>query len=391
MPSFADYKTMLGDNVKQGRVRKEQADEIMEGTWDEDVTSCVAYFYDQFHDDEFDIFTNLHPEDSPTKIPIDIKLVKAQNNSLNKDQQSYHIMLRPSYVMNIPYYEKEFEKYNPKFPVPLYCDIPDEKGIYRRWMICGEYSFYDTQFPAYQVLPCDYKLKWVYKNKQYQSWCILRSQSSYNSGVKSNDNIEIVANQCSTWLPLNDYTQTLYYNQRVCIGAMLEEHPTVWKCTKVETVNPNAVVRLTWLQTQFNDKTDYVEKDDNGNVIGIWCDYFTTDVTPDPPDSPTAPDTPSTTITCSITYSGIKPTVMVGKTKTLTANFYDNDGNTVTPLSGTWSFSDTTLLENIADLTVNPVKVRVVDNIDNSGKIFTATFTTDDGKVTASQDIQIIG
>lgn len=184
MPSLSIYKKNLSLNGNtNGQIRKNQSDMIMEQTWWEDIQSRVAYLYDYYHDDEVDIVTDLHPENSSTKIPVEIKFIQSEYNSLSKDQVSYHIQFKPSYVCNVDYYEEMFGRYNSIFPIGLYIDLPDEKGIYRRWLIVDNYSFYANQFPTFQVLPTDYKLQWIYNNKKYESWAVLRSQSSYNSGV----------------------------------------------------------------------------------------------------------------------------------------------------------------------------------------------------------------
>lgn len=36
----------------------------------------------------------------------------------------------------ITYYDDVFvEKWDAEFPIGLYCDLPDEKGIYRKWLV----------------------------------------------------------------------------------------------------------------------------------------------------------------------------------------------------------------------------------------------------------------
>ena len=178
MPSLDKYKQMLVSS-SIGNAHKQQSDMIMEATWDRDIDSRIGYFYDQAHDDEFQVKDNLHPEKSKTKIPVEIKLFEIEYNSLSKDEVAYHIMFKPSYKPNIPYYDEEFaEPLDAIFPVGLYVDAADSKGIFHRWLVVGQYRHYSNQFPTYLVLPCDHKLQWIYKNKKYESWCVLRSQNS---------------------------------------------------------------------------------------------------------------------------------------------------------------------------------------------------------------------
>lgn len=180
MPSLDLYKK-INNSKTIGQAHKKQSDMIMESTWDTDIDSRIGWFYDQEHDDQFELGNNLNPERSRSKIPIEIKLFEMEYNSLAKDEVAYHLMFKPSYQPNVPYYDEKFVKtYNAHFPIGLYFDAADSKGIYHRWLVVGQYREYSNQFPTYLVLPCDFCLKWIYQNKKMSSWSVLRSQSSYN-------------------------------------------------------------------------------------------------------------------------------------------------------------------------------------------------------------------
>lgn len=182
MPSLDFYRRSKPMTI--GQHHKKNSDLIMEHTWDTDIASRVGWLYDQAHDDAFDLDADLHPENSKSKIPVEIKFFEIEYNSLAKDEVPYHIMFKPSYEPNVSYYDAKFKKpLGSIFPIGLFIDIPDEKGIYRRWLVVGQYREYSNQFPTYLVLPCDFKLKWIYKGKKMESWSVLRSQSSYNSGL----------------------------------------------------------------------------------------------------------------------------------------------------------------------------------------------------------------
>ncbi len=175
--NFEQYREILGVQTG-GAARKKDSDMIMEATWYEDINAKVAYFYDQAHDEEFMIQDDLHPERTH-KIPVEIKHFEIEYNSLAKDEVAYHILFKPSYQPNVPYYDEMFKKpLGAKFPIGLYCDIPDGSGVFHRWLVVGEYRAYANQFPTYLVLPCDHKLQWIYKNQKHESWGVLRSQSS---------------------------------------------------------------------------------------------------------------------------------------------------------------------------------------------------------------------
>lgn len=178
MPNLDFYRNMLG-NKTIGQANKDQSDAVIEATWYRDMDARIAYLYDQEHDDEFEIADNLHPEKSKKKIPVEIKFFEIEYNSLAKDEVAYHIMFKPSYVPNVPYYEESFIKpYKSIFPIGLFIDIPDSRGEYHRWLVVGQYRHYSNQFPTYLVLPTDFKLQWIYKNTKYESWGVLRSQNS---------------------------------------------------------------------------------------------------------------------------------------------------------------------------------------------------------------------
>jgi len=42
-------------------------------------------------------------------------------------------------------------------------DIPDEKGVYRKWLVTERANWLGLQFPTWYILPVDYILQWVYQ------------------------------------------------------------------------------------------------------------------------------------------------------------------------------------------------------------------------------------
>lgn len=184
MPSFDTFKKMNGGVRNNGQARKVNADMIIENTWEEDLQSKIAYFYDHALDDQPLQYKNLDSEKSKTKVPIEIKFIVAAHNSDSKDQVSYKIMFKPSFrwqdLHSLDFYKERFEKrYGSEFPIGLECDIPDEKGIYRKWIVTAEASKYDNQFPTWYILPCDHLFQWVVDGKMYQYCGVSRSQNSY--------------------------------------------------------------------------------------------------------------------------------------------------------------------------------------------------------------------
>ena len=303
-----------------------------------DIQSKVCYIYDYAHDNQPELKDHMTYENT-TKTRIDAKFIISQYGSISKDQVAYHLMFKPSQPLEfndgdeLYYFETNYrKKYNIPFPCSLYIDIPNEKGIYEKWLIInGEQG---NQFIKYNVLPCNYRFEWVetcgqnrYKRRM---WGCERQQLSYTSGTWLDRYINSLDNVDKAYLPLNDITENINYvdenstNQRMIISAKTK-HPLVWKLTKLENTKPLGLLQLTFSQTPFDQNNDYIEKDDNGDIIGMWADYFSY-------TEPTDPDTPSPTP--SNTYGKITAstsTIKVGGSyKTLTLKLYDADNNEVT-------------------------------------------------------------
>lgn len=93
-------------------------------------------------------------------------------------------------------------------------------------------------------------------------------------------------------MPLNPITENLWYtkednkNMRMVISANTK-HPIVWTLTKLENASPLGIQTLTFYQNYWNEHTDYIEKDSDGNIVGMWADYFSSEIIPtDPPTPP---------------------------------------------------------------------------------------------------------
>lgn len=191
MPSLDIYKRQLmssGSTI--GQQAKYNSDLAMEYTWDNDLQSKICYIYDQEHDDEPDLEYGFDYRLSK-KHKIKAKFIITQYSTLSKDQVEYHLMFLPSEKMffnehdDLYWYEKNYRKqYGMQYPVGLYIDIPDEKNIYRRWLICSKEI--GNQFEKYSILPCDYRFQWIDvvngKKVKKQSWGCTRNMNSYTAG-----------------------------------------------------------------------------------------------------------------------------------------------------------------------------------------------------------------
>lgn len=153
-----------------------------------DIQSKVCYIYDYFHDDQPDKNVGMTYEYT-TKTKIDAKFIVKSYQSIDKDQVEYYIQFRPSQKVwfeesdELYYFETDYrQKYGIQdFPIGMMIDIPDDTGLYRKWLICSKEPA--NQFVKYLVLPCDYFLTWVERDGQRKiersMWCVQRQQNSY--------------------------------------------------------------------------------------------------------------------------------------------------------------------------------------------------------------------
>ncbi len=389
MPSLDMYNKLLHNAKSSGQAHKIQSDMVMEGTWYNDIASKTGYLYDQEHDDEFDLVDDLHPYNSLTKIPVELKHYEIEYNSLAKDEVSHHIMFKPSYVPNVPYYDEKFAKpLGALYPIGLFCDLPDESGIYRRWIVVGEYRAYSNQFISYLVLPCNHKLQWIHKGQKYESWVVLRSQNSYNAGVWIDYKVQSPENQKIVWCEFNDKTKTIFYDQRIAISQLREE-PVVWSCSKVEDKGVDGIAKYTFKQDKWNAYTDYIEYNDDGNLVGMWCNYFDQEVIPEPPEDDSA------NITCKITYDGVQNSQfkVKGSARTFSVTFY-KDEEIIPYRDGVWSFiMDDSPADDLFTLDMqddHSVKVKFIGTDKYMGKKVTITFKTPDN-IASSIQMNIVG
>ena len=376
-----------------GQIYKEQSDELMEWTWDNDIQSKVCYIYDYFHDDQPELKDHM-TYDNTTKTRIDAKFIIKTYQSMDKDQVEYYLQFKPSQKTEFSecdelyYFETDYRKkyHNDDF-IGMFIDIPDDKGIYRKWIICKKEIA--NQFVKFLILPVNYQLMWIETKGQEKikrkMWCVLRNQNSYNSGIWRDYIFTSQENQNKLILPLNTITEKIWYtnenskNMRVLVSAFTE-NPVAWIISKVETANNLGLQMLTLYQDLFDQNKDYIEKDSNGNIIGLWADYYDSNIEPTDPDTPSP--TPSNTygkITASTS------TIKVGGSyKTLTLKLYDADDNEVTDNYSSATFDWTCYIKGnetddlseagVATLIVgssvfNQAKIKFADDRSYLGKI----------------------
>ena len=202
MPSLSTARRIANaktNNAKTiGQIYKEQSDWAMEETFWNDPQSKVAYIYDYWHDDQPDIKDHMTYENT-TKTPIDTKILVSKYGSIDKDSPTLQCQFKPSQKEyfteddDLFYMEEHRKKYQlDDIFVGMYLDVPDKKGVYHRHLICMKDV--EQNFQKYFILPCDYNLQFITpkgsKRIKNHMWCVLKSQSSYNSGLfKTNTRI----------------------------------------------------------------------------------------------------------------------------------------------------------------------------------------------------------
>ena len=314
MPSLQTARRIANaktNNAKTlGQIYKEESDFLMEETWDNSITSTTCYIYDHFHDD---FFTDEHgitrslaegmTYENTNKTKIDAKFIIKSYQSMDKDQVEYYLMFRPSQPVrfnegdDLYYYETDFRKrYSATFPIGLWVDLPDDRGVYHKWLICRNEPA--NQFPKYLILPANYELMWAEK----------------------------------FW-----YTDDDSKNMRVIVSALME-NPTVWKITKCESASPLGLQKLTLYTNFFNEHTDYV----NFETGEMYANYFDSEIAPTDPSTPT---TPPSSITTRISAS--TSTIKVGGSyKNLTVNLFNDSNEDITTEYADATFTWTCSIDN---------------------------------------------
>ena len=112
---------------------------------------------------------------------------------------------------------------------------------------------------------------------------------------------------------------------RVLVSSFTD-NAIAWKISKVENAQPLGIQKLTLYQDFFDQHRDYIEKDSDGNIIGMWASYFDSEIAPTDPSTPT---TPPSSITSRISAS--TSTIKVGCSyKNLTVNLFNDSNEDVT-------------------------------------------------------------
>ena len=391
-----------------GQIYKEQSDWAMEQTWDNDIQSKICYIYDFYHDDQPRLAEGMTYENT-TKTRIDAKFIVKSYQSMDKDQVDYYIQFKPTQKTHFSegdelyYFETDYRKkyHNDNF-IGLFIDIPNDENIYEKWMILRTEPA--NQFPKYLILKCNYELMWIENNGtekiKRRMWSVLKMQSSYNSGLWTDLRFTSQENQDKVWLPLNPITEKIWYtnesskNMRVLVSSFTD-NAVAWQISKVENAQPLGVQKLTLYQDFFDQHRDYIEKDSDGNIIGMWASYFDSEIAPTDPSTPT---TPPSSITARISAS--TSTIKVGGSyKNLTVNIFNDSNEDITTEYTDATFTWTCSIDNEdwtdkvtwrAGTEYNQKKIKFPNDASTIGKILSVKCTIEkDGVIIESETLAL--
>jgi hypothetical protein len=208
-----------------------------------------------------------------------------------------------------------------------------------------------------------------------------------------------VEDQTKAALPLNEVTETIFYNKRLLIDSALynkDSEPRAWLVSKVNRTNPNGILILTAAQKSFDQHADYIERDEDGRVIGMWADWFKSEITPkDIILEEEQEFIPGNPITATLSSSG-KPQVKIGgSTKTLTIDFFRNGiPMEVLPIDS-WvvTIDGETIADELWELKAvstsdNKYRFKFLGDDTFIGKVLNIQITS--GEVSASVDLEIL-
>ena len=359
MPSFEDMQKRYNGVGTIGQQLKQMSDEAMQATFDDNITTKQCYIYDYHHDDQADMEYGYNPALSETKIPVKLKFIVKTYKSMSKEDPEYHIMFEPdvwnSMSCKPDWFVKNYQKLGVEFPVSLYVDIPDDRGVYRRWIVM--YIEMANQFVKCGILRCNYLFQWIehdgiYRHKR-KMWGINSMQSSYTSGVWLDFKSQTFDNQDKFYLPYNSISSGLKHDTRLCI-SMLQKEPWTYKITKVDNTTPKGIVTFTVKQDKYEPLHDYVQLDPNADDYGdMYPDYYSSAVFPERNEEDVLHKK------CKLVIEAPNYHIKLGNSKILTAKIYDATGRDVTSV-----FKDSECIWNfkLDDMEINRKKLIVIDN-----------------------------
>lgn len=360
MLSFDDMKMISSKNGTIGQQLKSMSDMVMQETFDRDIQTRLCYIYDYYHDDQPEKQFGYDPSLSKTKIPVKLKFIVKSYKTFAKDEPDYHIQFEPD-VWNsmscVPdWYEKNYGNLEIRFPMGLFVDIPDDRGVYHKWLTV----YYEdaNQFPKIGVLECNYRFMWIeddglYRHKR-KMWGVNSTQNSYTSGVWRDYRFQGYDDQDKFYLPWNPITSNLEHDKRLAI-SMLRKNPWTYIVTKIDDTATKGLLVVTVKQDKFEPEHDYVQLDPNASDYGdMFSDYYSSTVLPEEKEESIEQNLYKLKVEAPNYF------IRLGNAKILTAKIYDAQENDVTSIFETsdckWNFnfdSNTSEMNDLIDVDSN--------------------------------------
>lgn len=256
---------------------------------------------------------------------------------------------------------------HPEIKIGSYVAIPNINNIPEYWLIV--YIEEDNGFVKCRVMKCNWTLRWVSSNIMYECLGVLRGEAADAEGMEDAGYISTVDSKAAIWLPTNISTNSIGVNTRFLISDVGRVPPQAWKVSKLNTVIPIGLTKVTLEQVQFNPQSDNVEL--------MVADYGAGAIVPEiekPIIGNTDEEvTPVSTNTVKIIYSGTKPTVKVGGSFKTFEALFSRSG--VIPKY--WFVSDgvNTFSESTDDYTIEYIntklRLKVAQNYNLIGTVLT--------------------
>lgn len=211
----------------------------------------------------------------------DAKYQRHSKLSILKDAVDYYLQFRPKVHYPIGSYvfvpdDTDFDINISGHELDNPFSLPNER-ITQLWFIVGRDDA--AAYVRYNILKCNWKFQWIYKNELYSCWGANRSANSYTSGKWTDELSSSLDNLTAAWVPdlyyaygndmytlkLGD-TRTIMHEQRFMLTNNILD-PKVYQVTKIIDLNPSGIIKLSIKQDELNNKTD--------NIQLRICDYYT--------------------------------------------------------------------------------------------------------------------
>ena len=153
--AYKNRMAMRGGNMSE--MLRTQSRMVIEQTWNRDPNYRRVYVVK--------VDSGL-PKVTPLHELVDVKFNVKTYSNITSDEPSYWMQFRHG-----------AEKRNPDIGIGSYVYMEDEDGEWKWWMI--QHLDERPAFRQYQILECNYIMKWVHEGKIYESLGIQRVQQSY--------------------------------------------------------------------------------------------------------------------------------------------------------------------------------------------------------------------